>query len=191
MYYLAAILMLILSSCDEDDIISYFKCEVNGEQYKTYNPIIRFSGTNLPHTLYNQSEENSYFSFYTTFSPVDESINSPSYLLRYQIFLNTPLKIGEKYSFSALPGKEHPITQQEINQLTTDKISYVTLCLSGDYWDNLSFGSGHIRLTEISEDNYWIKGIVEFEFVSPIEEEGKREQLKLKGEFRSILNISF
>lgn len=184
-YYLVAILLLLLSSCDKILITPYFKCEINGEKFKTHNQPIAW-GSQPPITTYYS---NSFFSFYTKLSPEDESISSPFFFFDFCQYMNTPPQIGEKYFFSAQSGKEHSVSLQELEPLKKDRISYASLCLAEYYPDGLSLGSGYFQLTEISEDGRWIKGIVESEFVSPIEKDGERELLKLKGEFCSILLI--
>ncbi len=188
---LAAILLLTFNSCDKDDIIisSFFECELNGVKFKTDNPVMTFpNGRPSPITNYYVGEDKWAFSFSTTIKPNEETVDMPYYDLRSFIYLKEPLKIGEKYSFPVLPGKEHSISYVSVaDELVENQISYVTFSLSGD-WGNLSFGSGYIQLTELSEEGKWLKGIVEYEFVSPIEQDEKREQIKLKGEFCSILD---
>ncbi len=74
-----------------------------------------------------------------------------------------------------------------VNFLFFQENSISHVLLSSSAFEHFSMGSGYMYLDETGEDGEWIYGTVALEFVFPLEKEGEREQIEVRGEFRSIL----
>ena len=176
--FFIASLSFVFTSCDKDDwSLIYFRCELNGEQYKTPNPTFSFTRKNEPVLTITASESATTYHLYTTIYPKDESSDKPIYVLALKIHLKEPLKIGETYFISKL---EEPYPVWTIDTKPTPK-DYVYLSMYGN--NNESYGSGNFKLVEYNKEEQWYKGTVEFEFDSLVKEEGESEKIILKGEF--------
>jgi hypothetical protein len=176
--FFIASLSFVFTSCDKDDwSLIYFRCELNGEQYKTPNPTFSFESKNEPVLTITASESTTTYHFYTTIYPKDERSDKPIYVLALKIHLKEPLKIGETYFISKL---EEPYPVWTIDTKPTPK-DYVYLSMYGN--NNESYGSGNFKLVEYNKEEQWYKGTVEFEFDSLVKEEGGSEKIILKGEF--------
>ncbi|MCD8079696.1 MAG: hypothetical protein LUF04_04565, partial [Bacteroides sp.] len=117
MYVLPLAVWVFMGSCCKDEVVitPYFRCEVNGIPYKTYNPVITFpNGTRYPHTYYSQTEGNMCFNFSTFFRAKKESQDLPEYALKFYFYSDEPLVAGKKYIFSPQPGKEHSVSYSEL-----------------------------------------------------------------------------
>ncbi len=188
MSVLILVIWVWMGSCCKEEIVitPYFRCEVNGIPYKTYNPVITFpNGTRYPHTYYLQTQGNRCFNFFTFFKAKKASEDFPEYTLNFYFYSDVPLVPGKTYHFSPQPGKEHAVSYSELSFFQENSISHVLL--SSSAFEHFSMGSGYMYLDETGEDGEWIYGTVAFEFVSPLEKEGEREQIEVRGEFRSIL----
>ena len=177
--FLIVSLSLVLTSCDEDDwSLIYFRCELNGEQYKTPNPTFSFAHKNEPVLTITASESATTYHFYTTIYPKDKNTDKPVYFFSFSIYLKEPLKIGETYFISKLE-KPYPVWSIDTKPVLKD---YVFLYIYET--NNASSGSGYFTLVEYNEEEQWYKGTVDFEFDPLVqEEEGGGEKIKLKGEF--------
>ena len=176
--FFIASLSFVFTSCDKDDwSLIYFRCELNGKQYKTPNPTLSFTRKNEPVLTITASESTTTYHLYTTIYPKDERSDKPIYVLALKIHLKEPLKIGETYFISKL---EEPYPVWTIDTKPTPK-DYVYLSMYGN--NNESYGSGNFKLVEYNKEEQWYKGTVEFEFDSLVKEEGGSEKIILKGEF--------
>ena len=177
--FFIASLSFVFTSCDKDDwSLIYFRCELNGEQYKTPNPTFSFTRKNEPVLTITASESATTYHFYTTIYPKDESREKPIYVLALNIHVKEPLKIGETYFISKLE-KPYPVWSIDTKPVLKD---YVFLYISGT--NNESSGSGYFTLVEYNEEEQWYKGTVDFEFDPLVQEEGGGgEKIRLKGEF--------
>ena len=177
-YFFIASFSFVFTSCDKDDwSLIYFRCELNGEQYKTPNPTFSFESKNEPVLTITASESTTTYHFYTTMYPKDKSGDKPAYFLSFTLYLKEPLKIGETYFVSKLE-EPYPVWNMDTKPILKD---YVYLSISGT--NNISYGSGNFKLVEYNKEEQWYKGTVEFEFDSLVKEEGGSEKIILKGEF--------
>jgi len=174
-------LSFVFSSCDDDGPETiYFKCQLNGEKYKTYWSGISFVTKPQPtFTIEKIGDYNMTYCFSTKISPEDLSDDYFSYYLNFTIYRNEPLLIGETYFIPKRTVEENPTWEFETKPVLKD---YVSLAISGDY--DSYYGSGTIQLIEYNEKENCYKGIVEFEFDLPIDKGGRNEKSILKGEFR-------
>lgn len=180
-YLLIASLAFAFISCDDDDIyLTYFRCQLNGIQYKTPNPTVSFESKNEPVLTIRVNEPTITYSFYTRIYPEDKSDNNPNYYLSFMIHRNEPLEIGEVYFISKLSEEENLISNMDMESVLKD---YVHLSPLGEFNDN--YGSGSIQIIEYNDKENYYKGIVDFQFDLSTEG-GKYEKVILKGEFCAV-----
>lgn len=185
------VLLLTMNACsndNDDDGISagYFNCKVNGQAYETPKLLTNFSSNCiiLPN-FFSSVKDGKYAILFTTdISPKNNSTTLPNYRLVFNVYGDTPLAIGEKYTFSVIPEKQ-VVTGEDICLLQEDNISFVALALEAEA--NMKLGRGTLQLTKISKEEQWIDGVVEFEFSSLVEQ----TPIQLKGEFHCYLASGF
>lgn len=182
-YFLIASLAFVFISCKDDDMfLTYFRCQVNGKQYKTPNPSISFSKRSEPVLIIDVDESTTTCRFYTTINPEDENSDNPTYFLAFKIYRKEPLKIGEVYFISELSEEVNSGSNMDMESILKD---YVYISPFGDSKEYL--GSGNFQLIEYNDKENWYKGVVEFEFELPIEKGGKNGKSILKGEFCAVV----
>lgn len=170
---------VLLNGC-EDDILksdSKFECTINGEAYLEHPSMFITPGAlHSPRIEYRDSV----ISFYSSVHPIDTSSNLPFYVLRFKIHFVPPLIEGKRYQVSPLPNLEYLIDMDRTWDYYEQKKSFCSLGLNASMY--LCFGTGYIEFTKIDFENKEMKGQIEFEVVSPDEEDNKKS-LKVQGEF--------
>lgn len=186
-----------LVGCSKDDkegypiMGRYFVCAINGEKYEIRESFSLYSYIQ-PLIWYNGQTS---FTFYSTCARKTDKDNYKIYTLNFNLVLDSPIEIGEKYKIKPIEDLSYMVVKEDIGS-AYDKISncYIPYeeilpsdpnVLPAYEWvkTSLCYGSGFVEFKEVRDK--WVLGTVDFKIPYPKDEYNAPQVLEIKGQFYS------